>query len=324
MKKMKKLTYITLSLIILTNVTSCKSNKKEALKYQGRVKFETLSLSSKLGGRIKKLYIDEGENVKKGDTLAYIDIPEIDGKLLEANGAIQAAKGQLEMAHNGATKEQLKQLEGKLSAAKAQFNFANKSYNRLNEMFKDSLIPKQKLDEVAMKVNMAKAQIEALEAKKTEIKNGARKEQLEQAKGQLKRALGAKKEVLTASNEKYIIAPEDMTVETISLHEGELLTPGYTLIKGYKKNDVFFRFTVNESDVYKFKENQEVTLINPFTKEEIKAKIITIKPLAKYADITTSYPNEKLSESVYELKIKPLNNNTKMPFYQNAKMLLKQ
>ena len=46
--------------------------------------------------------------------------------------------------------------------------------------------------------------------------------------------MGAKQEVLTAANEKLIIAPADMSIETISLQEGELLTPGYVLFNGYK------------------------------------------------------------------------------------------
>ena len=321
---MKKIIYITLIFIALFALTSCNSSKKNPLQFQGRVKYETLSLSSKLGGRIQKIYVSEGQIVKKGDTLAKINIPEVDAKLTQANGAILEAKGQLEMAHNGATKEQLKQIDGKINAAKAQLDFAKNSYNRLTEMFKDSLIPKQKLEEVDMKLNMAKAQLNALEAKRTEVKNGARKEQLQQAKGQLERALGAKQEVLTAAQEKYLIAPSDMIIETIALHKGELLTPGYTLISGYKKDAVYFRFTVNEAEVYQFKVNQKITLINPFTKKEIKAKIIAIKPLAKYANRTSSYPKDTLDQTVYELKIIPLEKNDTEQLFINAKMLIKQ
>jgi HlyD family secretion protein len=320
---MDKIKYTTLSLLIALNLVSCSSKKENKLKYQGQVKHETISISSKLGGRIKKLYVQEGQNVKKGDTLVFIDIPEVDAKLIQANGAIEAAKGQLEMAHNGATKEQLKQIDGKINAAKAQLNFAKKSYQRLNEMFKDSLIPKQKLDEVGMKLKMAKSQVSALEAKKNEVKNGARKEQIKQAKGQLERALGAKQEVLSAKKEKFLIAPTNMSIETISLKEGELLTPGYTLISGYKKDGVYVRFTIPESDIYKFKVNQELTLFNPYTKKDIKGKVTRIKSLAKYATVTSSYPKDQIDESMFEIKIKPIESSNKEPFYQNAKMLLK-
>jgi HlyD family secretion protein len=75
-----------------------------------------------------------------------------------------------------------------------------------------------------MKLEMAKAQVASLNAKRKEVSHSARIEQIDQAKGQLDRAVGAKEEVLSAESEKYLIAPTNMTIETISLQVGELLT----------------------------------------------------------------------------------------------------
>ena len=223
-----------ISLTVLT-ISACGNDEKISYN-RGKVKFETISISGKLAGRVSKIYIKEGESVKKGDTLALLDIPEINAKMMQAEGAVTAATGVLNMASNGATLEQMDQINGKIDASKAQLKFAQKSYNRLQKMYADSLISLQQFDEVKMKRDMAKAQVSALEAKRNEVHKSARTEQLDQAKGQLKRAMGAKQEVLTAANEKLIIAPADMSIETISLQEGELLTPGYVLFNGYKKN----------------------------------------------------------------------------------------
>src|SRR5690606_36249156 len=120
-------------------------------------------------------------------------------------------------------------------------------------------------------------------------------------KGQLDRAIGARDEVISASNEKFIIAPTNMTLETIGLKEGELLTPGYALFNGYEKSSVYFRFTVPESKVYDFEVGQPLMLVNPYTGEEIDTQIATIKQLPRYADITSTSPLYQLSESIYEL-----------------------
>ena len=233
---------IAFSLLSLLVLASC-SNEQEITPYRGKVKFETISVSSKLAGRIEKLYVEEGDEVRKGDTLAYIDIPELSAKMIQAEGAMTAARGQFNMANAGATTEQLIQIEGKLDAAKAELNFAKESYSRLQNMYRDSLISRQQLDEVKMKLEMAKAQVAAVEAKREEAGKSVRPEQLDQARGQLERARGSREEVLTASDEKYLLAPANMTIETISLEEGELLTPGYTLINGYKRNSVSVSYT---------------------------------------------------------------------------------
>ena len=319
---MKSTKTILLGLVSLLALSSC-SNKKITTE-RGKVKFETISLSSKLGGRISKIYVSEGQDVKKGDTLAYIDIPEVIAKMMQAEGAITSAQGQLNMAFNGATSEQLSQIDQQLNSGKAQLEFAQESFNRLNNMYKDSLVSKQQLDEVKMKLSMAQAQVDALKAKQLEVQKGARVEQIEQAQGQLDRALGAREEVASAADEKYLIAPADMSIETISLEEGELLTPGYSLFNGYKKSSVYFRFTIPESKIYDFKPNQSLTLVNPYTKEEIPAKIIAINQLAQYADITSTAPLYGLDESIYELKVVPTENVDDMTFYLNATVLIRR
>ena len=312
---------ILLGSLTLLALNSCQ--QEQISPYRGKVKFETISVSSKLAGRVDEIFVEEGQKVKEGDTLAIINIPEVQAKLLQAEGAILAAKGQLNMAFNGATAEQLNQINEQLNAGKAQLDFAQESYNRLEAMFMDSLVTQQQFDEVKMKLNMAKAQVAALSAKRDEVKKGAREEQIEQAKGQLDRAKGAKEEVVSASREQYVIAPADMSIETISLDKGELLSPGYTLFNGYKTNGVYFRFTIPESKIYDFELEESLTLLNPFTKEEVVAKIVAIKQLAKYADITSTAPLYELSESIYELKVVPTSDVSAQKLYMNATFLIK-
>lgn len=319
---MKSIKTILFALVSLLTLNSCSNDK--ITSERGKVKFETISLSSKLGGRISNIYVTEGQDVKKGDTLAYIDIPEVVAKMMQAEGAITSAKGQLNMAFNGATSEQLSQIDQQLNSGKAQLDFAQESYNRMNNMYKDSLVSQQQFDEVKMKLAMAKAQVDALDAKRSEVRKGARAEQIEQAQGQLDRALGAKEEVNSASNEKYLIAPADMSIETITLIEGELLTPGYSLFNGYKKSSVYFRFTIPESKIYDFRPGQSLTLENPYTKEKIESKIIAINQLAQYADITSTAPLYELDESIYELKVVPTADVKGMTFYLNATVLIRR
>ncbi len=312
---------IFLGCLTILILNSC--GKEQITSKRGKVKFETISVSGKVPGRIDKLYVEEGQKVKKGDTLALLNIPEVNAKMMQADGAIKVAEGQLNMAYNGATVEQFDQIGGQVNSAKAQLEFAQESYNRLEAMYQDSLVTQQQFDEVKMKLNMAKAQVDGLEAKQSEVKRGVRSEEIQQAKGQLDRAMGAKEEVLSALDEQYVIAPADMSIETISLEEGELLTPGFTLFNGYKTNSVYFRFTIPESKIYDFEVGNELILVNPYTEEETQAKIAAINQLAQYADITSTAPLYELSESIYELKVVPTSDVSKQKFYTNATILMK-
>jgi HlyD family secretion protein len=78
-----------------------------------------------------------------------------------------------------------------------------------------------------------------------------------------------------------------------------------------------------ESRIYDFKKGQELDLINPYTKEEFAGKIVSIKQLPQYAEITSTAPLYDLSESVYELKVMLTSELPETEFYTNATILLK-
>lgn len=285
---------------------SCQKEKKEKA-LQGKVEKEQIAVVSKIPGKILKIFVKEGDIVQKGDTLALLDIPEVEAKKNQAQGAVLSAKAQYKMAVKGATENQIKQLEAKKMGLKEQYEFAQKSIKRLTNMLKDSLISQQTYDETFAKYQGAQAQYNAVIAELDDAKKGARIEQQTMALGQQDRALGALQEVETADQERYIIAPQNMSIETITLAVGELALPGYTLFNGYLVNSTYFRFTIEESQLAKFKTGQEVSLHVPYKKEDIKGTISTIKHLGAYGNIATAYPDYDMQETLFEIKITPSN-----------------
>jgi HlyD family secretion protein len=308
-------------IIILFTLFSCKE-KKKLDSMQGKVKYETIGIAPKIPGRIIKINVAEGQLVHKGDTLAILDAPEIKAKIEQSAGAVESANAQYEMAKNGATKEQVMQIESQMDAAKDQLAFAEKTYQRMKNMFADSLVSAQQFDEVKMKYESAGSQLKALDAKRLEIVKGTRPESVLMTKGQVVRAKGAEDEAIIASNERFIIAPDDMLVETVSLTTGELALPGYTLINGYRVNSLYFRFTVAESKVNLFKVGMAVVVEVPYISKTITAKIVSVKQLARYADNTSTAPNYQLGEALYELKILP-DQQVAEGLFQNSTVLLK-
>ena len=320
---MKNSTIIsTLSVAML--LTGACSSKKINNEYQGKIKKETISVSSKIPGRILKIYVSEGAMVKKGDTLALIDLPEVETKIEQAKGALFSADAQYEMALNGATSNQLKQLDAKYTGLKEQYDFADKSFQRIKNMYKDSLVSKQRYDEVYAKLKGAQAQLDAVTAELDEARKGVRQESKDMALGQKERAQGAVKEANVAMSERYILAPDDMSIETITLHQGELALAGYALFNGYLTNTTYFRFTVGESKIANFKPNMDFTLDVPYLKKSIGCKVISVKQLSKYAEVSSAFPDYEMSESIYEVKLKPDAIVNGAEFLANASVTLKK
>ncbi|MNE44668.1 putative efflux pump membrane fusion protein [compost metagenome] len=203
-----------------------------------------------------------------------------------------------------------------------QFKFAEKSFSRAKAMFADSMMTPQAFDEALAKYNGAKAQLTAVNAEYNEAVNGIRPETRTAAQGQAEQALGVLQEVEVALSEKYIIATNDMQVETISLRVGELATAGFPLFNGYLPNTTYFRFTIPESKIGNFKKGENIEVNVLYNKEKLKGKIQTVKQLTRYADVTAAYPSYEIEEAVYEVKIIPDDMNAAEKLLVNATIIL--
>lgn len=319
MKSLKNINF--LFLLSVLGLASCQPTVDKPI--EGKIKRNTLSVTGKIPGRIQEIRVHEGELVKAGDTLAILSLPEVDAKMVQAEGAVKSADAQYKMTLKGATDLQLQQLAAKRDALQEQYTFAQTSVKRLSNMLQDSLISRQQYDEAYTKMQGAKAQYMATLAEFEEAKNGARVEQQIMALGQKDRAKGALQEAGEADKERYIIAPQDMSIENITLSVGELALPGYTLFTGYLNSSTYFRFTLPESKIGQVKNGQEVTIEIPYAKTSAAGTIISISQLTHYADITTAYPDYEMGEAIYEIKVKPKDENVAKAFLANATVTLK-
>lgn len=305
---------------LLVLMLSC--GKKTENQIKGKIEREQIAVTSKIPGRIVKLYVSEGHQVKKGDTLAFLDSPEVDAKRAQALGALTSAEAQYNMAVRGASVNQLQQLEAKRSALKEQFAFAEKSLKRLENLVKDSLVPQQSYDETYAKYQAAKSQLMAVNAEIAGVKNGVRIEQQTMALGQKERAQGALNEVEVAEKELYVIAPQDMSIETCTLQVGELALPGYTLFSGYLSDSTYFRFSIPESQLDDFSIGEEKEVKVFYNDQTIKGKVNSVKQLGAYANIATAYPDYEIQQALFEVKILPQDIQQAQSLYTKATVLV--
>ena len=75
-------TYIVKSLFIASalSLVACKNDNPDQLT-EGKTKKEIVSFAPKVTGRILKIFVEEGQTVKAGDTLAMLDVPEVSAKI---------------------------------------------------------------------------------------------------------------------------------------------------------------------------------------------------------------------------------------------------
>ncbi len=288
----KKLALIFILVIIALLIGIYVFNENSMI-LQGEVEVKTIDLSSKLTGRVKRINIKKGDKVKKGDVLIELDTPEIDAKAQQANATLILAMAQQEKAYNGARYEQI-------AMAKAALDLAQKTYNRLNRLHNEGVIPTQKLDEAHAKYTAAKENYEMLV-------NGTRVEDKISASANVEKAKGANKEVDSYLKENKIVSPIDATVTEITVEEAELVGAGYPIVTLVDNNDCWVTFNLREDLLTKIKNGTELNIQIPaISKQPIKFKVNYISVLGNFATWRATKAKGDFDMKTFEVRAVPV------------------
>lgn len=111
----------------------------EKLFFTGNIEpFDMLNVSPDVAGKVQKIYVEEGDRVKKGQVLAELDT--------------EAYRLQLEQAKAG------------LSVAKASLNDASKTWERTQSLYEQKAVSPQQYEKAKLGYDAAKSQLENAQA----------------------------------------------------------------------------------------------------------------------------------------------------------------
>ena len=260
---------------------------------QGEVDVKTVDLASKITGRIEKINYKKGDRVKKGDVLIALDTPDINAKAAQVDATVQLALAQQEKVNNGARNEQI-------SMAKASRDLAQKTFDRLNRLHDEGVIPTQKLDE-------ARAKYQAAQDNYNMLVTGSRIEDKLSAAANVKRAMGANDEVQSYLKENTIVAPIDGVITEINVEEGELVGAGYPIVTIVDDNDCWIVFNLREDLLAKIKDGTEFNVKIPaIGKEPVKVRVNYISVMGDFANWRATKAKGDFDMKTFEVRAVPV------------------
>ena len=180
-----------IAIILVIAIIGYFVSKPKPLVIQGEAEASEYRVSGKVPGRIEELYVKEGQRVQKGDTIAFIDSPEVRAKLIQANAVKNAATAQSDKARHGARSEQIQGAYQLWQQAIVQEDVMRKSLDRVERLYDQKVIPAQKYDETKAKYDAAVAQTKAAKSQYDMAVNGARREDKAAAQALVEQASGA-------------------------------------------------------------------------------------------------------------------------------------
>lgn len=294
------------AIVLFVAITGYIVSRPKPLVIQGEVEATEYRVSGKMPGRIEKLYVREGAMVGKGDTVVFVNSPEVRAKLAQATAAKSAADAQREKAENGAEKEQIAGARELWQQATVQEEIMRKSFDRMQTLYDKKVISDQQYDEVKAKYDASKAQSRAAKSQYDMALKGAREEDIMAARALVDKAEGAIAEVKAYLGDLYLTSPADGVVSNIFPHTGELVGTGAPVMSIIDLEDVWFTFNVREDYLHGLRNGDKITVNIPAISDaEFTATVNYIAVRESYATWKATKETDMYDAKTFEVRAVP-------------------
>ncbi len=244
-----------------------------------------VEIKSKASGIVKKLYVDYGDRVKKGQVLAELDKEEIQARVDQARAQLEASTASLNGTHADLER-------AKVDAEGPDVPLLKRAYDRAEGMAKDGVVSASALDDAEKnykmalnKQNVAKAQLRVLQAK------------IGQAQGQMAQDRANLKQLEEQLGYTTIESPLDGIVLSRDVEIGDavssILVLGSTATLVMTLGDtseVYVKGKVDESDIGKVYLGQPARIkVESFKDKTFTGKVTKISPMGVEKDNVTTF-----------------------------------
>lgn len=275
---------IGLVAIVVISLIGILTMSRSHVVLQGQIEATEIRISGKLPGRVDTFFVAEGQAVKRGDTLVGISSPEAWAKLQQANAMENVAKFQNEKIDEGTRLQIIRTAEELWNKSKTDLQLAKSTFQRIQALYKDSVVSAQRYDEVEALYQSAIAAERATHQQYLLAKAGAQKQDKESARSLVDAAQGTVSEVQSVLQDAWLTAPANGEIATIYVQCGELVGTGTPIMNLVVLQDCHVVLNVREDYLSYFEMGQAfVGKVPALGHKEIVFQVNYISPLGSFA-----------------------------------------
>lgn len=278
--------------------------KPEPDTIQGMGDATEIRISGKLPGRVSRIFVEEGERVKAGDTLVHIHSSLIEAKLAQAEAMQDVSQATNRKVDAGTRSQIVASARDVMEQAAAAADIAKKTYDRMESLFGKGVISEQKRDEAKAAYEAAKAGESAARSQYELALAGPQAEDREAAKGMVKVAQGNVSEVDALLEDQYLTAPADGIITVVYPNESELVATGAPIMN-LQKDDNHAIFNVRETLLKDITEGSKIKVRIPALDIETTMTVYYIRDLGTYANWQATKSTGDYDARTFQIKARP-------------------
>ncbi|HVO56926.1 MAG TPA: HlyD family efflux transporter periplasmic adaptor subunit [Dongiaceae bacterium] len=343
--KGKRVAIIVLVLAVITGAGILYGGwfkRDTGLTGSGTVEARNIRVGSKVGGRIDKVLVREGDHVKQGQVLITFDDKELQASLEQSRAAAEKAK-------RGFRKEEIEEARASMLAAKADYEMRKNGFRtedvaaaqadyeraaadevrtrldaeRYDALAQKDLVSKQQRDTADANWKMALAQKDNAQHKLDEMKRGYRPEEIASAEARYLQAQASfdkfergnrKEDVQSAAalyaydearfREREVLAPSDATVEVLDVRPGDIIAPNTPVATLLESDQIYVRIYVPETEIGRVRVGQKALVtVDSASKQPIDGVVEQINQQAEFLPRNVQTREERVHQ-VFGVKVR--------------------
>ncbi|HVH88914.1 MAG TPA: efflux RND transporter periplasmic adaptor subunit [Terriglobales bacterium] len=275
------------------------------------VAHHTISVNSKVTGRIAWIGVEKGDKVKAGQVLVKLEDQEFRAQVEQARGAVEMAKARLDQLQHGSRPEEIDQASANLDEARANLANAKATLERTKPLVAQGVFSRQQLDDAQAKYDAALQHEQSLEKVYRLSKIGPRQEEIENARGALEQAKGQLAYAESQLEATQIRAPVTGTILERTAEKGELVTaqfasgadtggPRGSVVTLADLTDLQVELDISQNDFAKLGPQQKAVLsTDAYPDREYKGMISEVAPMANRQKATVQVKVKVLNPDDY-------------------------
>ena len=304
---MKTIKITTLFIFLLLLAGCGNTDNNTFIEGTGTIESTNVIVSSRNAGEINSILFAEGERVNAGDTILIIDNETLQYQLNQALAGEQIAQAQLNLMLKGARSEDINQAEEMMNQSEVNFNTAKNDFDRYKQLWDSKSISKKQFEDMTARYDVTLAQYNSAKENYQKVKKFFRPEEIEQAKGNVKKAKASVDLLKKNIRDSYVISPLTGFIVKKFIEVGETVTPMSSLFKVSNLSTVELVIYVSEVELGKIKlgQNAEVT-IDTYPDRKYEGKVTYISPEAEFTPKNVQTKDER-TKLVFAVKIEVVN-----------------
>lgn len=271
---------------------------------QGMGDASEVRISGKLPGRVRNIYVEEGQEVHAGDTLVHIVSTLVDAQYDQQTAMEEAAQAAQAKVDAGARVQVIQAAEDIWRQAQAATGITRKTYDRMEALFAKGVVSAQKRDEAKAAYEAARSGEAAARSSYELAKAGAQREDKEASSAMVKVAKAGVKQASALLEDQYLTAPFDGVITVVYPEVSELVATGAPIMT-LQRNDHWAVFNMRENYLKDIEVGTDLNVYIPALDKDTVMSVFYIKDLGTYANWQATKATGDFDARTFQVKCRP-------------------